>query len=62
MKNVIVKLLPCGSITVDAQGYAGSACELATAFLKHLGAVENDVKKSEYFETLNLTEEVKIDG
>jgi len=62
MKNIIVKLLPCGSITVDARGYAGGACELATAFLKHLGAVEDDVKKSEYFETQSHTEGVKIDG
>lgn len=62
MQKIIVKILPDGSMKVEAEGYAGSSCEEATKFLKALGTVESETQKSEYFETPLQTEGVKHNG
>jgi acylphosphatase len=59
--KIIVKLLPDGSIKVEAEGYTGSTCEEATRFLEQLGAVSGENKKPEYYETPMQVEGVKFD-
>lgn len=62
MKRVIVKLNTDGTIKVEAEGYTGSTCEQATAFLENLGIVGGEEKKSEYYDTQEQKEEVYLDG
>lgn len=62
MEKIIVKILPNGSIKVEAEGYSGNSCEEATKFLKALGTVEGETQKPEYYETPLQTEGVKLDG
>lgn len=59
MKKIIVKILPDGTMTVEAEGYTGNSCEEATKFLKALGEVTGENNKPEYFETPLQTEGVK---
>ena len=48
-----------GQVRVEANGFRGQACDKATAFLKVLGNVERDEKKTEWFEeNLQLTGEL----
>lgn len=59
MQKIIVKIPPDGTITVEAEGYAGNSCEDATKFLKKLGAVTGETLKPEYYETPLQVEGVK---
>lgn len=62
MQKIIVKILPDGSMKVEAEGYTGNSCEEATKFLKALGTIEGETQKPEYFEAPLQTEGVKYDG
>ncbi len=62
MKNIRVIMTPDGKITVEAFGFTDSSCTEATAFLKDLGTVQEEVQKLEYYETPLLEEGVRSDG
>jgi acylphosphatase len=62
MEKIIVKLLPDGSIKIEAEGYTGNTCQEATRFLERIGTVSGENIKPEYYETLLQVEGVKHNG
>ena len=48
---------PAGNLKVEAEGFAGSSCTEATAFLKSLGIVEHNEYKPEYYAEEELLKE-----
>lgn len=50
-KLIEIHIDPEGNATIEAHGYSGSGCSLATRdYEKRLGKVVDDEKKPEYFE------------
>ncbi len=49
-KTVTIRLFPDGKVTAEAEGFKGSSCEEATAFLDSIFGVSEKDFKSEYFE------------
>lgn len=52
MKNqILVEVAPDGTVTIEAVGYRGKACEKATAAIeKALGVVKSSKTKYEYYQ------------
>lgn len=50
-QGIEVVVDPAGGIRIDAQGFSGTDCEKATAFLeKVLGTTINKAKKPQYYQ------------
>ena len=62
MKNIKVIITPDGQIQVEAFGFTGNSCTEATAFLRNLGTVQEEILKPEFYETSLLEEGVRSDG
>lgn len=64
MKKVVVEIESDGSVKIDAQGFTGSSCSLATrdmelALNSNAGAVD-DKKKPDFYATHGATQQQRI--
>ncbi len=61
MKTIEVLVGTTGEIQIDSIGFKGPDCEKATAFLEQaLGVVGKKVKKPEYHQRANATNQQKL--
>jgi len=64
MKRTIeIIILPQGEVQIDAVGFKGPDCELATAFLEEaLGVVGAKQKKPEFHQALQKRQQQRLGG
>ena len=56
MRKLICKIGQDGQITIEAEGFKGTACEETTRkYIEGLGKVTKDEKKPEYYEKEQVT-------
>ena len=52
MKTIIIDIAPDGTVTIDAIGYAGTACTDASRHIEQaLGTIQHRTRKPEYHQT-----------
>lgn len=60
VKKVVIEVLPDGSTSIDAQGFQGSSCALATKELELVlagsGGEVSDKKKPDFYNTRSTTQ------
>ena len=62
-RTIEIIIAPSGEIQIDAVGFKGPDCELATKFLEEaLGVVGQKTKKPEYHQRGTRTNQQKIGG
>jgi hypothetical protein len=50
-KHIIIEISPYGETTIEAVGFKGQACQLATRALEQaLGTIRDSKKKPEYYQ------------
>jgi hypothetical protein len=58
MAEVVIKIKPNGETTVEALGYLGPSCSLATApYIQALGVKSGELPKSEMFQNTESHQE-----
>jgi hypothetical protein len=59
MPEVVIRVSKEGKITVEAEGFVGAVCSLATEpFIRALGSVEKSEPKPELFQDGQVSQEV----
>ena len=59
-EEIVVNILPDGSIRAEAKGFKGKSCEESMKFLEKLGLVTEKKKKAEYHQKAATVKKLRM--